>query len=100
MTADWPVRACQCPFCRLHMALTSSDPAGTLGFYANHLSDLQRYRFGARAADWIRFVNLRTLCRMPGDLCTPASVNYDDKSPAQRMARREARWTPLASNSV
>ena len=120
VTASWPVRACQCSFCRLHAALTSSDPAGTLSFHASDLSELQRYRFGARTADFLicrrcgaylgatirsnsfgyGLVNLRTLRPMPGDLCTPVPMNYDGESPAKRMVRRESRWTPLAPGSV
>jgi hypothetical protein len=119
-TEAWPVRACQCSFCRLHAALTSSDSAGTLSFHASDLSDLQRYRFGARTAEFLicrrcgaylgatirasasgyGLVNLRTLRPMPGDLCTPAPMNYDGESAAQRRARRESRWTPLAPDSV
>lgn len=52
-SVSWPVRACQCSFCRLHAALTSSDPAGSLSFHASDLSRLQRYRFGARTADFL-----------------------------------------------
>jgi hypothetical protein len=120
-TASWPVRSCQCSFCRLHAALTTSDRAGTLSFSAADLSDLQRYRFGARSADFLicrrcgaylgatirtgaasrsGLVNLRTLCPMPGDLGAAVPMNYDGESPAQRMARRESRWTPLAPDSV
>ena len=119
-TAAWPMRACQCSFCRLHAALTISDPAGTLSFHARDLSDLQRYRFGARTADFLicrrcgaylgaaiqlnssgyGLVNARTLRPMPDDLCTPVPMNYDGESAAQRMARRGSRWTPLAPDSV
>jgi hypothetical protein len=119
-TASWPVRACQCSFCRLHAALTSSDPAGTLSFYAIDLSDLQRYRFGSRTADFLicrrcgaylgaiirssasgyGLANLRTLRPMPGELSTPVPMNYDAESPAQRVVRRESRWTPLGPGSV
>jgi hypothetical protein len=118
--ASWPVRTCQCSFCRLHSALTSSDPAGTLSFHASNLADLQRYRFGARSADFLicrrcgaylgatiragasghGLVNLRALRPIPDDLCTPVPMNYDGESPAQRTARRESRWTPLATDSV
>lgn len=119
-TASWPVRACQCAFCRLHAALTSSDPTGSLSFHAGDLSDLQRYRFGARTADFLicrrcgaylgatmrsaasgyGLVNLRTLRPMPGDLSAPVAMSYDGESSAQRISRRESRWTPLASDSV
>lgn len=119
-SASWPVRACQCSFCRSHAALTSSDPAGTLIFQASDASHLQRYRFGARTADFLichrcgaylgaafrssasgyGLVNLRTLRSIPGDLCTPEPMNYDAESPLQRLARRQSRWTPLALDSV
>jgi len=119
-TASWPVHACQCSFCRLHAALTSSDPAGRLSFHTRDRSDLQRYRFGAHAADFLLchrcgaylgatirsaasgygLVNLRTLRPMPGDLAAPVAMNYDGESPAQRLSRRESRWTPLATDSV
>jgi hypothetical protein len=120
-TTSWPVRTCQCSFCRLHAALTTSDGAGTLSFSSADLSDLQRYRFGARSADFLicrrcgaylgatirsgtaagfGLVNLRTLRPMPGDLGAAVPMNYDDESSAQRMARRESRWTPLTPDSV
>jgi hypothetical protein len=119
-TASWPVRTCQCSFCRLHAALTSSDPAGSVSFRASDLSDLQRYRFGAQTADFLicrrcgaylgatirsgasgyGLVNLRTLRPTPGDLSAPVPMNYDGESPAQRRSRRESRWTPLAPDSV
>src|ERR1700676_217391 len=116
----WSVRACQCSFCRLHAALSTSDPGGSLAFSATDRADVQRYRFGMRTADFLicrrcgvyvgatfaaatgRFgiVNLRTLRHMPDALPSPASMHYDDQSPAARALRREARWTTLSVDSL
>jgi hypothetical protein len=118
--AAWSVRTCQCSFCQLHAALTTSDPAGSLSCRVSDHSNLQRYRFGARTTDFLicrrcgaylgatfrssaggyGLVNLRMLRPMPGDLPAPVPMNYDGELPAQRMARRESRWTPLAADSV
>ena len=117
---QWPVRACQCSFCRLHAALTTSDPAGALRFLAGDPGSLQRYRFGARTTDFLicrrcgsyvgasvdttgaRFglINLRTLQATSLELPEPVMMNYDAESAAARAARRAARWTPLAPQSL
>jgi hypothetical protein len=51
--AAWPVRACQCSFCRSHGALSTSDPAGVLEFRSTDPTRVQRYRFGGRTADFM-----------------------------------------------
>ena len=51
--AAWPVRACQCSFCRSHGALSTSDPAGALEFRSTDPTRVQRYRFGGRTADFM-----------------------------------------------
>jgi organic hydroperoxide reductase OsmC/OhrA len=50
---DWPVRACQCEFCRSHGARTTSDPGGCVSFRVPDLDQLLRYRFGSRTADFL-----------------------------------------------
>jgi len=119
---QWPVRACQCSFCRLHAVLTTSDPAGSLRFIANDPECLQRYRFGARTADFLicrrcgsylgasassaaaatrcGLINLRALRGRSLELSAPVMMNYDGESPAERLARRAARWTPLGADSL
>ncbi|HEV7986563.1 MAG TPA: hypothetical protein VGP20_10375 [Steroidobacteraceae bacterium] len=117
---EWPVRACQCSFCRLHSATTTSDPAGSLSFSAADAAPLQRYRFGGRTADFLicckcgaylgatvkvdaaRFglVNLRTLRPIPQDLPAPIAMHYDGESVDARLSRRAARWTPLLAGSL
>jgi hypothetical protein len=117
---QWSVRACRCSFCRLHGALTTSDPAGALVFRAADIGAVQRYRFGARTTDFLicrhcgayvgacvtgtrsRFgiINLQTLRPVRNDLPAPVRMDYEDESPDARLARREQRWTPLGPDSL
>src|ERR1700729_4182153 len=50
---EWAVRACQCRFCRLHGALTTSDSGGRLTFTVGDVDLLESYRFGLRTADFL-----------------------------------------------
>jgi hypothetical protein len=113
--AKWQVRACQCSFCRAHSALTTSDPRGSVEFILKEPVALNRYRFGLRTADFLvcrncgvyvgasistgsgRFaiINLRALRDAPIDLADAQPVSYEAESVGDRMARREARWTPV-----
>jgi hypothetical protein len=112
----WSLRACQCSFCRAHDALSTSDPAGQLEFRTRDAGALQRYRFGGRTADFLLcrncgvyvgalmnsgrrsfgVINVRALLRPPAGLAAAVAISYDGESPAERMARREQRWTPVA----
>ena len=112
---SWPIRACQCTFCRRHGALSTSDPAGSVEFRISRPETLIRYRFGRRTADFLicghcgiyvaaclesprgRFavINLNTLAPIPADLPAPGPMNYDAETPEQRTVRREQRWTPV-----
>ncbi len=116
----WSVRACQCSFCRAHGALTVSDPDGRLAFAAASDERLQRYRFGSRTAEFLLcrdcgvyvgariegaaggfgVLNVRSLQPVPTQLPAPVSMDYAQESVAAKRARREARWTPLAPESV
>ena len=111
---SWSVRACQCTFCRRHGARTTSDPAGSVTLRIDAESQLQRYRFGSRTADFLvcrlcgvyiaavlttprgRFatVNVNALCD-PVDVGNAEASSYDRESAAQRQQRREHRWTPV-----
>ena len=115
----WPVRACQCSFCRAHGALSISDPAGSLEFACSQ-PELQRYRFGTGTTEFLicracgvyvgaqmasegrRFgvLNGLTLTAVPEDLCSPKPMNYADETAESRRVRRAARWTPLVRESV
>lgn len=109
----WSIRACQCSFCRAHSALSTSDPGGTLTFLEG--ASLRRYRFGQRTADFLlcsncgvyigaaiatprgRFgiINVRAIAPMPPDVAAAAPMSYDGESVEERLARRQARWTPM-----
>lgn len=110
---EWSIRACQCTFCRAHQALSTSDPAGTLTFHES--PSVRHYRFGQRTADFLLcsvcgvyvgatiatprggfgIVNVHALKPPPGDLRAAEPMSYEGESVAARIARREARWTPL-----
>jgi hypothetical protein len=117
--AAWGVRACQCSFCRSHGAITTSDPEGVLEFGCTDPTQVQRYGFGGRTADFLicrecgiyvgveivtdkgRFGVLNVLSLRPA-LALPAAapMDYGSESPEARRLRREARWTPLAAHSL
>jgi hypothetical protein len=112
--AAFEVRACQCRFCRKHNTRSVSDPEGRVVIEVARPSDLQRYLFGLRTAEYL-------LCRTCGvyvaavvdlDLhpralvivnalddaarftADPAVTNYDGEDEPARLARRRAAWTP------
>ncbi len=111
---QWPIRACQCSFCRAHGARTTSDPSGRVEFKIADDTRLQRYRFGQRTADFLvcsacgvyigavidtengtfAIVNINVLDPVPEDLGAPQSMTYEGESAEQRVRRREERWTP------
>jgi hypothetical protein len=112
---EWSVRACQCSFCRAHMAFTTSDPSGSLEFFEHSAGALNRYRFGQRTADFLvcrscgvylgavistargRFgiVNAAVLRDAPVELPAAVAMNYGSETAEERIARREQRWTPV-----
>lgn len=114
---QWSIRACQCTFCRLHGALSASDPLGSLAFEEQVPGSLQRYQFGRRTADfWVcrtcggyigatmqsgsqRFgiINVHALHPLLAELPQPTPMHYESESNAERLARREQRWTPVTS---
>ena len=118
--AEWSVRACQCSFCRMHGSLTTSDPAGSLGFAARHEDRLQRYRFDSRSADFLvcrecgvfvgarcsiapgdfGVLNLATLRPQPPALPPATLIEFGHESPGERLRRRAQFWTRLAPGSV
>ena len=112
---QWSIRACQCRFCRLHDALSSSDPGGSLEFIADNAGHLQRYRFALQTADFLlcgrcgvyvgavietasgRFgiINTHALATQPPDIARVAPISYDGEDTGGRVSRREERWTPV-----
>ena len=113
--ADWSVRACQCRFCRMHDALSTSDPGGRLTFVVDDPDQLQRYRFALRTADFLvcrhcgvyigavinadgtryGIINTHALAAPPPDMAPVGAISYDDEDTDGRISRREQRWTPV-----
>ena len=109
-----PLRACQCSFCRLHGARSTSDPAGRIRFEVRDAALLTRYRFGLRSADFLvcagcgvyvgaamqdggaRFaiVNANTFDEVARLTQAAQPMDYDGEDTARRQARRRARWSP------
>lgn len=111
---SWSVRACRCSFCRGHGARTTSDPKGSVTFRVSDPSQLQRYRFGLRSADFficnacgVYLASVLTSGRgqfatvnvnaIRGAIEVPEAlpVSYEGESLEQRQSRREQRWTPV-----
>ncbi len=115
--SEWSVRACQCRFCRMHDALSTSDPAGTLEFYCDDPALLNRYRFALKTADFLLcrncgvyigaviqaesgafgIINTHALDDAPADMADVGAISYDDEDVGGRVSRREQRWTPVTS---
>ena len=111
---QWAVRACQCSFCRTHGARTTSDAEASVRFIIPDESRLNRYRFASKSADFYvcrdcgayvasvidsprgRFATLNVNIISPAvDVPAVAPVTYDTETPAQKLARREQKWTPV-----
>lgn len=110
----WPLRACECGFCRAHGAVTTSDPGGGLAIAAR-ARDLRRYRFGLHVTDFLLCAHCGTyvaaLTQVSGRVYGTLNVNvmecrdrlvrtarrcrYGDEDTAVRQARRAASWTPV-----
>src|SRR5262245_13235631 len=115
---DWFIRACQCSFCRAHGALATSDPLGSLEFIEHVPGALNRYRFGRKTADFLicrvcggyigaamqsggrgfGIINVRVLPLPLEELREPQRMDYEGEESAERIARREKRWTPIAES--
>jgi len=118
--AEWSVRACQCRFCRVHDALSTSDPQGTLQFSADNAEALQLYRFALKTADFLLcrqcgvyigavieinehqygIINTHALEDAPADMAEVGAIRYDDEDRSGRISRREQRWTPVLKASL
>ena len=116
---EWQIRACQCTFCRIHAALSTSDPSGSLRFDEHVPGALNRYKFGRKTADFLLcrncgayigammesqskgfgIINIRVLHSLLDRLPAAQPMIYEDEGSAARLARRESRWTPIEIGS-
>jgi hypothetical protein len=109
-------RADGCSFCKRHRAVYTADPAGSLSLTVRDASLLSRYRFGTKTADFLlckscgvfvaayvpepplAVVNVNVLEASAAFLATELHLADLDQEPLEaRLARRRARWTPVAS---
>ncbi len=113
----WPIRACQCRFCRCHDALSTSLPDARLSFQAQNAEKLQRYRFGLNTADFLLcrecgvylgavietpngrygIINTHALDPMPENIAASVPAHYDGEDTDARISRREQRWTAVST---
>ena len=114
----WSVRACNCSFCSAHGARYTSDPCGEVRFSCADASNVGRYRFGQRTADFVHclscgsflgaimksdrgtfsVINLNVFRAAPEALPAPQRISLSHESAHERGARRETRWTPTVSD--
>ena len=112
---QWPIRACQCTFCRMHAALATSDPRGSLEFVEHMPAALSRYQFGRKTADFLvcrncgayigammrsgseafGIINVRVLHTLFDRLQEAQAMDYENEGLAERVARRASRWTRI-----
>ena len=114
-SANLPLRACQCSFCRAHGAVTVSDPRGKVRFAFTERVAVQHYRFGLAITDMLictrcgcyaaavmeadgrqyATLNANLLDCRAELAAAPVPMNYAEETAEQRTARRKARWTPV-----
>jgi hypothetical protein len=116
---ELPVWACDCSFCRLHGARTTSDPEGRVSIRVQEAAQLSRYRFGLATADFLvcrrcgvylaavipadhkdgacASVNVTALDAADRFTRSPVTVAYPDESAAERRSRRRSNWTPVVA---
>ncbi len=114
---EWPVRACQCSYCLKHGGTYTSDPAGRVRLVHADTTQVSRYRFGQKTADFVFcgrcggylgavteeegqalvVINLRALDPQPEGLPTAQPMSYEGETTGDRNTRRSGRWTPVSS---
>ena len=109
-----PLRACSCSFCRAHNTRTTSDPHGLAEIWASDWSLVQFYRFSSSTAKFLicrncgvyigaicdtaagirAVININCLADRAAFARQPVSVDHDQETTEDRLARRAADWTP------
>jgi len=112
--ADFPVRACQCSFCRKHGVRAVADPAGLVDITVHDADKLVRYQFGHKAAEFFVCANCGVYIAAVMDdgertyatlivnsfddhesfTSGPEPVSYLGEDEAGRRQRRRDNWTP------
>jgi len=114
-----PLRSCSCGFCRAHGTRTLSDRNGLVEITATDWSQVERYQFGSRTADYIlcrrcgvyigavcdtatgvrAVVNVNCLPDRAAFTRAPAAPDYDGEATEARLARRSTNWMPAILNA-
>jgi hypothetical protein len=110
--ADWPLRECQCSFCRKHGMLSTSDPNGEIVVRVSKPASLTRYRFATSVTDFLicarcgvyigatvvndgwMVINGRLMNCAPGLLARTAQPKvFDEETAEERIAHRKEMWS-------
>ena len=114
------LRADMCGFCRSHGAHTTSDPRGTIHISVRDEARLSRYRFALKTADFLVCrdcgVYIGALMEDGGKMWFTVNANsfpkkppldfpvvphdFDGEDVPGRIARRKAKWTPVAAFKI
>lgn len=109
---NWPLRECQCSFCRKHAMLSTSDPNGEVLIVVRDPACLRRYRFATGVTDflicancgvyigatvmndgWV-VLNARAMNCASDLVARPAQPRiFDQESADERIARRVRMWS-------
>jgi len=120
---DWPgsapsipVRRCSCTLCTKHGAVWTSHPDGRFGIQVADETQVTRYRFGTRTADFhicrtcgvipivtcliertrYAVVNVNTFDNVDRSQLVETSTDFEGQTAENRLARRRRNWTPEA----
>ena len=121
MTFDWPgsgptipVRACGCALCTKHRAVWTSHPNGRFYLHIADNSEVTRYRFGTKTADFhicltcgavpvatcmiegtrYAVVNVNTFDNVDRSQLVETATDFEGEATESRLARRRRDWTP------
>jgi hypothetical protein len=114
------LRADVCSFCRSHGARNTSDPNGAVRISVRNGAKLDRYRFGLKTADFLVCrdcgvyigalledggkgwftVNANTFREKPPLDFPAVPHDFDSEDTHSRIARRKAKWTPVAEFAI
>lgn len=114
------LRRDMCSFCTAHGARNTSDPNGAMRIHVRDAAKLSRYRFGLKTADFLVCrdcgvyigalledcgkawftVNVNTFHEKPAPDFPAAEHDFDHEDTHTRIARRKAKWTPVAEFAI
>jgi hypothetical protein len=110
--SELPVRQCGCSFCTKHRPRYTADPTGHVTIRLSDETNVSRYRFGLRLADFLvckscgvfvaayepaglAVINVEVLDRRAELTAAPVRLTiYDTEDAEARTARRARSWTP------